>query len=176
MKQLKDLTIEDLLAEGRRWVPFPGELVEGGFRLEIVFHDHPCRFCLGQVSNDPSLPPPLIVSSDSPHSWCVQWAIENGMVKNGLEYLSIVGSSISAQDRAMDVHVLGENADLLILRDGFGNVIHLDEDNAVKLYQRLAVATGMPHQVYCPNCEEPLMDYESCPCQSHNTSRKKKES
>jgi hypothetical protein len=98
------------------------------------------------------------------------------MVKNGLEYLSIVGSSISAQDRAMDVHVLGENADLLILRDGFGNVIHLDEDNAVKLYQRLAVATGMPHQVYCPNCEEPLMDYESCPCQSHNTSRKKKES
>lgn len=164
LKEIKDLTTDDLLAEGRRWVPYPGDQVQNGTRLQIVFENHPYRFCMGQISNDPSMQPPLIIESDDPLAWCVQCAIDDALVKDRLEYHLIVASSIGAQSSAMAIHVFCEDPDCITLQDGIGNSIHLDEENAVRLYQRLAAITGMPHQVYCPICEDPLMDYETCSC------------
>lgn len=163
MKELKDLTINDLLAEGRRWVPLPGDSIDGGFRLEVVFQDHPFRFVLGMLSNDPSLPPPLIVSTDDPRAWCVKWAIDNTIVKNAMDYLSVVASSMEAQRRAMHIRIAADE-DIFVLSDGYGNEIRVEEENAMRLYQDLAARLGMPHQINCPQCDEPMMDYEQCSC------------
>ncbi len=170
-KDIKDLTTVDLLAEGRRWVPYPGEKLEDVTRLQIVFEKHPFRFCVGQISNDPSTLPPLVIESDDPHAWCVLWSIDNELVKDTLEYHLIVASSIGAQSSAMAIHVFCEDPDCITLQDGIGNSIQIDEDSATKLYQRLGQIMDLPHQVYCPHCDDPLMNYETCPCENERGSK-----
>lgn len=169
MKELKDITVRDLLDEGRRWVTVPGEQTDGGVRLDVVFEDHPYRFPMGQISNDPSVLPPVVIEVDDPHAWCVQLCVEHGSIKNQFEYFRIIFSSINAQHRAMDVRVLSGPSGEITLQDGRGNQMVLDEENAFRLYQRIADAYGLPHQIYCNKCGEPLMDQESCLCVSDNS-------
>src|SRR5207253_10735057 len=55
MKEARDLTPAELMNEGRRWVIAPGEYIDGkGFRVGVIFEDHPFRFPIAQMTNMPS--------------------------------------------------------------------------------------------------------------------------
>lgn len=164
MKEIKDLTVEDLIAEGRPWVVMPGERTAVGTRVLVVFKDHPYRYPIGQISNDPNLMPPLIVVDDDPEASCIQLSIEQGNVKDKMEYLQIVMSSMGARHKAMRVRVLLNYPDSFTLSNGYGDTMTMDEENATTLYEGLAEALGLPHQIHCRDCGDPMMDYDECSC------------
>ncbi len=166
-----DMTPADLINEGRRWVIAPGDYIEGkGFRVEIIFEDHPFRFLIGQITNMPrDLPakmPYFTADADNDDTqgaaravaeeWCLN---HNGIDQKA--YLAIVSSSIKAYEQGKHVRVLGDDPDSLTLQNGFGDEIKLDEEAAIKLYQDLAYALDLPCQRTCPECEG-IMEADEC--------------
>lgn len=171
MKEIKDLTPADLIEEGRRWVILPGDYVEGmGYRVEVVFEDHPFRHAIGLITN---LPGPLpnvtpFFPADGPSdearraadaeakAWCLK---HHGV--DGAEYLAIISSSMKAFHEGIFVKVLGETPDRMTLQNGFGDEMHVDEEAAIKLYQDLADALDLPCQRTCPECDG-IMEGDEC--------------
>jgi hypothetical protein len=166
MKDVKDLSPADLLAEGRRFVLHVGEYDAGkGFRAEMVFEDHPYRFPTGEVSNLPSAKAPLYFHTDSTtiadqkaKEWC-----KSNLGIDDEEYLRVICSSIGAQTVAMRVQVKRDPGTSEVwLRDGYGNEMHLEEEHAIRLYQDLATAYYLPFRENCPKCESLLNDHDEC--------------
>lgn len=175
MTSVKDLTVEDLLAEGRRWVLYPGSPLQNGVRALAVFEDHPIKIAIGQVSNHRSVPLPPIITAEDPDDWCRQWSIEQGLVKDETDYLMVIVSSIGAQHRCRQVRVIRDtDTGEVWLRDGYGNEMQLDEEHALQLYQDLAEAHDLPFARRCVECGEQLMGDEDCPWCDVQTEDKQK--
>ena len=170
MKELKDLEPADLMDEGRRWVIAPADFMEErGFRIEVVFENHPFKFWIGRISNRPALPqklPYLPAEDDSEKAReaallvAEEWCLKNhGIDKSA--YWAIMASSMKAHEQCKYVKVLGDDADRLTLQSGFGEEIKLDEEAAIKLYQDLADALDLPCLKNCPTCGE-IMEGDDC--------------
>lgn len=162
MKEVKDLTPADLMDEQRRWVIAPGEFVEGkGYRVEVIFEDHPFRFHIGEVSNMPTdLPQEMPYfpaakksanTEEAAQSVAEQWCLQKHCIDKKA-YLNIESSSLKAYELGKRVRVLGDHPDRLVIANGFGNEITLDEEAAIRLYQDLADALDLPCQRDCPAC------------------------
>jgi hypothetical protein len=170
MKEVKDLTATDLLDEGRRWVIAPGDYIEGeGYRVEVIFEGYPFRIVIGQITNMPTDLPQMVYfpanNNDDQaqraaeylaEQWCLQ---RHGIDK--MTYLDIVSSSMNAYDLGKRVRVLGDHPDRLVIANGFGDEIKLDEEAAIKLYQDLADALDLPCQRTCPKCGG-IMEGDEC--------------
>jgi hypothetical protein len=169
MKEVKDLTPADLMSEGRRWVIAPGNYIEGkGYRVEAIFEGHPFRLPISQISNMPNkLPVPYFPAESegdeaekAVQSLAEQWCLQNyGIDKK--TYLDIVSSSIRAYEHGKRVRILGDNPDRLVIANGFGDQIKLEEEAAIKLYQDLADALDLPCQRNCPKCGG-VMEGQTC--------------
>lgn len=162
MKEIKDLMPADLMGEGRRWVIAPGDYIEGkGFRVDVVFENHPFHFPVGQITNLPDAGlreiPYLPAEADTEEAreasrrFAEEWSEKvNGI--NQKAYLAVISSSIKAYEQGKRVKVLGDDLDHLIIQNGFGDEIELDEEAAIKLYQDLAATLDLPCQRNCPTC------------------------
>lgn len=164
MKAIKDLTVSDLLAESRRWVVYPGPSCGSGVLAEIVFEEYPYRLMANLLPGDSAPIPPLLIEDDAPEAWCKRWSVEKGLVRDEVEYLTVVGSSIGAQIRCREVSVSRDaGTGKVRLRDGYGNEMLLDEENALRLYRDLAEVHGLPFARRCEECGEQLTGDEACP-------------
>jgi len=172
MKEVKDVAPMDLLQEKRPWIIAPGAFEpEKGFRCVIIFERHPFRFPLGKLTNMPTdlCPIPYFPAdadtAETRHA-AEQTATEWSQTAFGIDkerYLAIGMSSISAFERGKFVKVLGETADQLVLENGFGDAIELDEEVAIKLYQDLAKMLDLPCQTNCPECGD-IMEGKCSEC------------
>lgn len=165
MKAIKDYSVEDLLGEGRRWVVYPGRPLRNGVGVLAVFENHPIKISIGQVSNLPPVPsPPAIITADDPNKWCRQWSIKHGLVMDESDYLTVIGSSIGAHHRCRQVRVIRQSdTGEVLLQDGYGGEMHLDEECALQLYRGLAEAYDLPFLRQCLDCKELSMSDVTCP-------------
>jgi len=164
MKEIKDLTIDDLLAEGRRWILYPGERDTNGVRADVVFENHPNRFCVGQVSNDPALRPPLYLSGDDPERTAIDWCVKHlDYINEEGEWHDIVASSIASQQKCRRVRVVRDPmTDECRLSDDYGNEFRLSGEHAERLYQDLARAYSLPFRGSCERCGMMLGEDDEC--------------
>jgi len=157
---------QELRAEGRRWVLHPGEQDEGGVRAEVVFEDCPCRFLVGQVSNDPAAPPPryLGVDADSAREAAIAYAERvQGISRD--EWLLIISSSMRAENKFRRVLAKRDpRTSEVIIFDGDGDILMvLEEKEAIRLYQQIAQGFGFEYSRTCPDCTCELENDGSCP-------------
>lgn len=166
MKELRELTPLDLLAEGKRHVIRAGDFEPGkGFRAEVIFENHPYRFVTGEVSNLPTVKKPLYFQAKSQKAadkaamaWC-----EANLGIGKRDYLAIIGSSMAAQNKARRVQVKKDpDTSEVWLRDGFGNELQLEEEHAIRLYQDIAIAYDLPFRASCPECGALFNDIDEC--------------
>ena len=148
-------TPADLLAEGRRWVLYPGQDENGVFRAEAVFEDHPFRFPLGAVSNDPDVPPPITFGTDRDEAEeaVLRWnAANHGITPK--EYRMILASSMGAQNKMRRVKVIRDpDTSVAVVFDGYGEpALTLEEDEARRLYLQIAQAYRWGHDEFCEEC------------------------
>lgn len=162
MNQVNDEVVSTLLAEGRKWVPYPGDRCHGGAVTQVVFENCPFRLVVALFPELSSLRIPIVINDDDPEKWCKKWGIERGLVRDEKDYLTVIMSSIGAQLHCRQVKVLRDKGMDLILQDGFGNEIQLDDENAFALYQDLAAAQDLPFAMRCVQCGETHLNDESC--------------
>lgn len=151
-----EVSIGDLMDEGRRCVLDVGEYFEGeGFRAIVVVENHPGYFPSGERTNRREAAPILWWPTDQREE-AQKMAFSHSKKALGLsrmEHLKIVASSIGAQRRAGNVHVKYDpESGETVLRNGYGTKMDLDEDQAVALYQELARAMELPHRENCSVC------------------------
>lgn len=164
MKDTKDLTVDDLKAEGRRWILYPGTKDVNGIRADVVFENHPYRFAVGRLSNDPRIQPPIYLEGDDPEQAAIDWCVRNlEYISVALDWHMIVASSIGAQVNCRKVRVVRDPlTDECRLNDGFGNEMHLSGEDAECLYQDLARAYFLPFRESCEHCDNLLNDDYQC--------------
>jgi hypothetical protein len=164
MKEVKDLTIDDLRAEGRRWVLYPGETDTNGVRADVVFEDHPYRFAVGLISNDPSIRPPIYLCGDDPEKTAIEWCVRHlDDIRDQMDWHMVVASSIRAQVLCSKVHVGRDpDTDECRLCDGYGHELSLSGENAECLYQDLARAYHLPFRKSCPKCGHMFDEDDQC--------------
>lgn len=166
MTKIKDLTVDDLKAEGRRWILVPGEKDVNGVRADVVFEDHPYRFAIGRLSNNPTVQPPIYLEGDDPEDSAIEWSVRHlDSVHSADDWHTIVASSIGAQVRCCQIRVVRDpQTDECRLSDGYGNEMQLSGGNAERLYQDLARAYFLPFRESCEKCDELLNDENMCDC------------
>jgi hypothetical protein len=171
MKEAKDLTTADLIDEKRRWIIAPGDYVKGkGYRVEAIFENHPFTFEIGKVTNLPTnrlghLPyfpakADTKAARKAASDRAEQWSLKN----NGIDqkaYCDILMSWMKAYNLGKIVKVMGDHLDRIVLQNGFGDEIRLDEEAATELYQDLATVLDLPCQRNCPKCDG-IMDDDAC--------------
>ncbi len=162
MNQVNDEVVSTLLAEGRKWVPYPGDRCHGGAVTQVVFENYPYHLVVALLSELSSLRVPIVIKADDPEKWCKEWSIERGLVRDEQDYLTVIMSSIGAQLRCRQVKLLRDKGTNLRLQDGLGNEIQLDDENAFALYQDLAAAQDLPFAMRCVQCGETHMNDELC--------------
>lgn len=158
MKTVRDLTLDELFAEGRRWIIAPGDYADGeGYQVRLVVENHPFPFVVGSTTNIPSLAggklPHFAASTDSIEAreeakikaacWCEQ---HSGIDR--ATYLSIVSSAIRAYQLGKRVRVTGKIPEEMEIANGFGDRMKLDAETAARLHRDLAIALELP----CPDC------------------------
>jgi hypothetical protein len=166
MNEVKDLTIDDLRSEGRRWVLYPGEKDANGVRADVVFEDHPYRFAVGRLSNDPSIRPPIYLGGDDPEKTAIEWCVRNlDNIRDATDWQMVLASSIRAQVGCSRIRVVrNPDTDECRLSDGYGHELSLSGENAERLYQDLAQAYYLPFRESCPKCGHMLNEDDDCDC------------
>jgi len=139
----KDITVGDLLDEGRRFVFHVGEYQEGdGFRATIVFEDFPGFFLTGELSNRMDATPVFWWPTSDPDE-AQEMAYRHSETILGVsrkDHMLIIMSSMGAQNRARRVQVKRDpDSGNVMLRNGYGQELGLEEEDAVALYQDLPV-------------------------------------
>jgi hypothetical protein len=140
---MREFDPQAILAEGRRWILYPGERDEHGVRAEVIFEDCPYRFPMGQVSNDPAGVPPVYLGPDKQTAREAAIAWTDRVLHIGPdEWHRIVASSIAAGQKARRVVAKRDPATSEVtLLDGYGDVLTvLEEKEAISLYQQIAQA------------------------------------
>lgn len=171
MEEVRDLSLNDLLAGGRRWVIAPGDYAKGeGYRTKVIVEKHPFPFVMGQITDMPSLsgselpcfpaPTDSVEARDAAKLAAARWC-ERHLGIDRATYLSIIASSMKAYQYGKRVRVLGESSEELVIVNGFGDRIELDMETATQLHRNLAVALDLPCQRQCPICRED-MDGDHC--------------
>lgn len=158
---MKHYDIQELLAEGRHWVLHPGDKDDLGVRAEVVFEDCPCRFQVGEISNDPSAPPPVYLGpdDDSAREAAIAYAVQaQGLSRE--DWCLIIASSIRADCKIRQVLAKRDpQTSEVTLFDGNGDVvIVLEEQDAIRLYQQIAQGFRFDFTPTCPDCTCPLED------------------
>lgn len=166
MTEIKDLTIDDLKAEGRRWILYPGNRDVNGVRADVVFENHPYRFAVGRLSNDPAIQPPMYLGGDDPEQTAIEWCVHNlDFIQGPEDWLTIMASSIGAQCQSRRIKVVRDpQTDECRLSDGYGNEMHLSGEDAERLYQDLARAYFLLFRESCEQCDTLLNDDNLCDC------------
>ena len=158
---MKNYDIEKLLAEGRRWVVYPGEQDENGVRADIVFENCPLRFEVGCVSNDPSSLPPQYLGPDHTAAWeAAMTFAERVQGISREEWGIIILSSMGADCKARRVSAKRDpQTSEVTIFCGDGEVlITLEEEDAIRLYQQIAQAFELEFTETCQRCNLPLED------------------
>lgn len=162
------ITVGDLLNEGRRFVLEVGEYYEGeGFRAIIVFEDFPSYFPSGELTNRSGAAPVLWWrTADEAEAKKLAYSYSEAVLGlNRRAHLNIVLSSMGAQNKARRVTVSHDSeTGLILLHNGYGVEMELDEDEAVALYQSLARAMDLPYRDSCSECGHLLDDNDTCCC------------
>lgn len=166
MNRHEDISVGDLLTEGRRFVLDVGEHHEGdGFRAIIVVEGFPGFFPSGELSNRLDAPPVLWWATDDKNE-AQAMAYSHSEQILGLsrkEHEAIILSSIAAQQKAQRVQVKRDpDTGQVWLRNGYDQEIKLEEDDAIDLYQDLARSMNLPFRENCSECEAILNDEDKC--------------
>lgn len=166
MKKYENITVGDLMNEGRRLVLDVGKHHQGkGFRAIIVFENYPSYFSSGEFSNRPDASP-VIWWPTSDRDEAQELAYSHSERVLGLsrkEHRAIISSSIGAQHRAKRVQVKRDpETGQVWLRNGYDQEMELEEDDAVALYQDLARSMELPHRENCSECGRLLNDENMC--------------
>ena len=146
MKSVKDITANELEAEGRRWVLYPGERDMNGVRGEMVFEDYPLRFTVGLVSNSPTTKPPIYLEGDDPNEAAINWSLQNlDFIESEEDWHTIVNSSIHASILCRKIRVvLDTDSDGCRISNDYGDEMDLSYEQVKQLYGDLARAYGLP--------------------------------
>jgi len=164
MTEIKDLTIDDLKADKRRWILYPGNRDVNGVRADVVFEDHPYRFAVGRLSNDPSIQPPMYFDGNDPEQTAIEWCVQHlDFIQGPEDWHTIVTSSIGAQCQCRSINVVRDpQTDDCRLTDGYGNEMQISGEDAERLYQNLARAYFLPFRGSCEQCGTLLNEDHQC--------------
>jgi hypothetical protein len=158
-------TIANLIADGVRYVYYPGEKTQdGSVIIDVVFEGYPLRFPSGQISNAPDATLPLAVPPDveDPETYLRDLSVQHGLCVDADEYGKIIASSLGASARGGRIKVkFDPEAGCFIIFDGFGNEVMMDCDEARRLYRTLADELDLGRNGDCPSCGD-LLTIDRC--------------
>ncbi len=119
-------TPADLLAEGRCWVLY----------------------------RHPDVPPPITFGTDEETAFeaVARWNEEHGVSRE--EFAEVVASSISAENEMTRLKLKRDpHTGVAVVFDGNGDeILTLEEDKALDLYQQIARAYHLSHDEFCEEC------------------------
>jgi len=145
------VTLAELIDEGRKYV-----FVCRGRRLMVCVEDHPLKFLLGSLSNNPEELPPAVIPPDVPNEqldeFCIELSLAHELVKDKQEWLDIQMSSLRRSNLNDKVTIKAVDEDTIWLSNGWGNDIVLDTDQQLAVYRAIADHQFLERRADCPQC------------------------